>query len=275
MLAFIRLIPKRSLVSTNARVVAVVPTLREDPRRVLRLLLNQSLRPELIIVVAGSSSLAKFLTNILSAEEGFSDKVKVIYMKPELAEHVGVRVGKAINRALNNIDLRKYDFLLKVDADVEMPLNYLERCLKLGADLVGLGPFMLVKMEPFLKLLSGRWPEVPTDDAYVMMRFKAAGLRIAPWPEGLVLKRKAGGSWRYYYYRGIYDLKIGFDPIKELFSAISLVMHRRTLLPIFTLIGYLIAMIKGEQIYYFGKMNLVKSMIGRLSKLFGIRASKR
>jgi glycosyltransferase involved in cell wall biosynthesis len=252
-----------------------VPTLREDPRRVLRLLLNQSLRPELIIVVAGSSSLAKFLTNILSAEEGFSEKVKVIYVKPELAEHIGVRVGKAINHALNNIDLRKYDFLLKVDADVEMPLNYLERCLKLGADLVGLGSFMLVKMEPFLKLLSGRWPEVPTDDAYVMMRFKAAGLRIAPWPEGLVLKRKTGGSWRYHYYRGIYDLKIGFDPIKELFSAISLVMHRRTLLPIFTLIGYLIAMMKGEQIYYFGKMNLVKSMIGRLSKLYGIRARKR
>jgi hypothetical protein len=63
-----------------------VPTLREDPRRVLRLLLNQSLRPELIIVVAGSSSLAKFLTNILSAEEGFSEKVKVIYVKPELAD---------------------------------------------------------------------------------------------------------------------------------------------------------------------------------------------
>jgi hypothetical protein len=35
-----------------------------------------------------------------------------------------------------------------------------------------------------------------------MMRFKAAGLRIAPWLEGLVIKRKAGGSWRYYYYRG-------------------------------------------------------------------------
>jgi hypothetical protein len=127
-------------------------------------------------------------------------------------------VGKAINHELNNIDLHKYDFLLKVDADVAMPLNYLEKCLKLEADLVGLGPFMLVKMEPFLKLLGGRWPEIPTDDAYVMMCFKAAGLRISPWPEGLVLKRKAEGSWRYYYYRRIYDLKIGFDPINELFQ---------------------------------------------------------
>jgi glycosyltransferase involved in cell wall biosynthesis len=253
----------------------VVPTLGEDPRKVLRLLLSQSLRPELIIVVVGSSSLAKFLTNSLSIEEDLSEKVKVIYVKPELTEHVGVRVGKAINHALNNIDLHRYDFLLKIDADVVMPLNYLESCLKLRADLVGLGPFMLVKMEPFLKLLGGRWPEVPTDDAYVMMRFKAAGLRIAPWPEGLVLKRKAGGSWRYYYYRGIYDLKIGFDPIEEFFSVISLMMHRRTLLPIFTLTGYLIAMTKGEQVYYFGKINLVKSMARRLSKLLSIRASIR
>ena len=151
-------------------------------------------------MVTGSSSLAKFLIKFLSIEEELSEKVRVIYVKPELTEHVGVRVGKAINNVLNNIPLHKYDFLLKVDADIVMPLNYVERCLKLKADLVGLGPFMLVRMEPFLKLLSGRWPEVPTDDAYVMMCFKAAGLRIAPWLEGLVIKRKAGGSWRYYYY---------------------------------------------------------------------------
>jgi glycosyltransferase involved in cell wall biosynthesis len=241
-----------------------VPTLREDPRRVLRLLLNQSLKPELIIVVTGSSSLAKFLIKFLSIEEEFSEKVRVIYVKPELTEHVGVRVGKAINHVLNNIPLHKYDFLLKVDADIVMPLNYVERCLKLEADLVGLGPFMLVRMEPFLKLLGGRWPEVPTDDAYVMMRFKAAGLRIAPWPEGLVIKRKAGGSWRYYYYRGVYDLKIGFDPIKEFFSVISLILHRKTLLPFFTLFGYFIAIMKGEQICYFGKRNFVESVVRRL-----------
>jgi len=84
--------------------------------------------------------------------------------------------------------------LLKIDADVAMPLNYLKRCLKLGADLVGLGPFMLVKMEPFLKLLGGRWSEVPTDDAYIMMRFKAAELRIAPWPEELVLNKEGRGE---------------------------------------------------------------------------------
>jgi hypothetical protein len=38
---------------------------------------------------------------------------------------------------------------------------------------------------------------------------------------------------------------------------------------------YLIAMMKGEQIYYFGKMNLVKSMTGRSSKLISIRVSIR
>jgi hypothetical protein len=50
------------------------------------------------------------LTNSLSIEEDLSEKVKVIYVKPELTEHVGVRVGKAINHALKNIDLHRYDF---------------------------------------------------------------------------------------------------------------------------------------------------------------------
>jgi len=78
---------------------------------------------------------------------------------------VGVRVGKAINHALSRVDIRRYDFLLKIDVDTALPLDYVERFLKLEAVLVGLGPFMLVRMKPFLRLLNGRWPEVPADDA--------------------------------------------------------------------------------------------------------------
>jgi len=253
--------------ATNARILAVVPTLREDVRRVLRLLFNQTVKPELAIIVTGSSSLEKFLVKTLKLEKSFSSKIRVVYVRPELNEHVGVRVGKAINHVLSLIDLRRYDFLLKIDADTAMPLDYVERCLKLKADLVGLGPFMLVRMKPFLRLLNGRWPEAPADDAYVMMRFKAAELKIAPLPEGLVLKRKAGGSWKYYYYRGICDFKIGMDPVKEFFAVISLITHRRTLMPIFTIIGYFIAVLKGEQMYYFGRRNFVKGMINKITKL--------
>ena len=147
--------------------------------------------------------------------ERFFEKIKIIYVRPELSEHVGVRVGKAINHVLSNIDLGKYDFLLKIDADVAIPLDFIERCLRLEADLVGLGSFMLVRTKPFIRLLGGRWPEVPADDAYVMMCFRAAGLKTALWPKGVILKRKSGGNWKYYYYRGICDFKIGLDPTRE------------------------------------------------------------
>jgi len=239
--------------------------MREDIRKLLRLLLGQTVAPERVIVAVGSRSLERFLAKILPLE-GWSRKVEVVYVRPDLREHVGVRAAKAINRALERANLRLYDYLLKVDADVLMPLDYVERCLLLGADLVGLGPFMLVRVKPFIRLLGGCWPEVPTDDAYVMMRFKAAGLKTAPCPEGLVLKKKAGSGWKYYYYRGIFDFKIGFDPIKELFSIISLIMHRRTLLTLFTLVGYLTAIVKGERMYSFGRINLVKSVIKKLTK---------
>ena len=57
---------------------------------------------------------------------------------------------------------------------------------------------MLVGVKPLICSLGGRWSEAPTDDACVMMRFKEAGLKTAPCPEGLVavLKRRleAAGS---------------------------------------------------------------------------------
>jgi len=128
------------------------------------LLFNRTIKPELAIIATGSSSLEKFLVKTLNLKR-FSSKIRVVYVRPELSEHVGVRVGKAINHALSRVDLRRYDFLLKIDVDTALPLDYVERFLKLEAVLVGLGPFMLVRMKPFLRLLNGRWPEVPADDA--------------------------------------------------------------------------------------------------------------
>jgi len=170
-----------------------------------------------------------------------------------------VRVAKAINRALEQVNLHLYDYLLKVDADVLMPHDYVERCLRLGADLVGLGPFMLVRMKPFLRLLGGRWPEVPADDAYVAMRFRAAGLKVAPWPQRLPVS-KMGGNWRYYYYRGFTDFEVGFDPLREAYAVALLVLRRRTLLPAFTFLGYFCALLSGAKMRDFGRINFSEGL---------------
>ncbi|MEM4899998.1 MAG: glycosyltransferase family A protein [Thermofilum sp.] len=130
-------------------ILAVIPTLKDDPSEAVRSLLRQTLRPTRIIVVSGSKSLEKAISRK-------SCCLKVVYVKPELKEHVGVRVGKAINAALAGENLAKYHYLLKLDADVKLHPESLERHVRLGADLVGLGPFMLIKMEKFLSILGGR-----------------------------------------------------------------------------------------------------------------------
>jgi len=242
----------------HPRILAVVPAMREDVRKILRSLLGQTVAPERVIVAVGSRNLEKFLARNLPLE-GWSRKVEVVYVRPDLKEHVGVRVAKAINRALEQVNLHLYDYLLKVDADVLMPHDYVERCLSLGADLVGLGPFMLVRMKPFLRLLGGRWPEVPADDAYVAMRFRAAGLKVAPWPQRLPVS-KTGGNWRYYYYRGFTDFEVGFDPLREAYAVALLVLRRRTLLPAFTLLGYFCALLSGAKMRDFGRINFSEGL---------------
>ena len=196
--------------------------------------------------------------------------MKVEYVPANLKEHVGVRVGKAMNAILRSENLHLYDYILKIDVDVRLhSSNYIEKCLKLGADLVGLGYFMLIRMKPFLKLLNGRWPEVPADDAYIMQAFRAANLRVASLPLGITLERPGGavGSWRYYYLRGIYDLKIGFDPFHEIYAVIHLIKSRRTFLPIFTLLGYITAILKGEHFYDFGRIAFTESIKQRLKRI--------
>jgi len=212
-------------------------------------------------VVAGSRIVASRLAERFRGNVP-SIPLEVIYVRPDLREHVGVRVAKAINQALRTLDLPAFDYLLKVDADVLMKTDYLEKCVSLGADLVGLGPFMLVRVKPFLLLLRGKWPETPADDAYVMMAFKARGLRVAPCPPDLLVRRKGGarGSWRYYYLRGVDDWRVGFDPIRELFAVLWLIIRRRSMLPLFTLLGYLVALARGERMYEFGSTNLVSGL---------------
>jgi hypothetical protein len=245
--------------------------MKDDVSQLINSLLRQTVKPSKIIIVSGSRAMMLFIKqNVLNRVACRGVDIELYHIPPDLKEHVGVRVGKAINAVLRREDLNLYDFILKIDADVRLLSDdYIERCLKLNADLVGLGYFMLIRTRAFLKLLNGRWPEVPTDDAYIMQVLKASGYRVKPLPPGLSLKRPGGvGSWRYYYLRGIYDLKIGFDPFHEVYAVIHLIKSRRNFLPLFTLLGYFSAILKGEKIYNFGKNAFALSVKYRFSKFF-------
>jgi len=70
------------------------------------------------------------------------------------------------------------------------------------ADLIGLGPFMLIKARPFMEFLSGKWSETPADDSYIRLFFIAKGLHAEPVPSCVTEVRRGGayGTWRYYFF---------------------------------------------------------------------------
>jgi len=254
-------------ITNGVRILVVIPVISEMPVGLLRDLSLQTIRPELVVIAAASNSVCRRIRDI-GSDIG-KMKVECIVTRPDMKEHVGIRVGKAINQSLRHINLVSFDYFLKIDADVNIPNNYLQKCLALNADLVGLGPFMLIRMKTFLKLFDGKWPETPADDAHISIKLYCFGYKIERWPQGIRLKREGGisGRWTYYYLRGKDEFKLGIEPFHELRNVFHLAKSRRTLLPVFTLIGYLIALITGVELYEFSYIffhQTFKSFLRRL-----------
>jgi len=250
------------------RILCLIPTLRDFPLRSLDSLLNQTVKPSKIIVISGSLRLREYLRKNLSLKG--STRLEILYVKPNTQEHVGVRVGKAINAALENEKLELYDYILKMDSDVVLHPRCLELCIKKDSDLIGLGPFMLIKTKPFTELLSGRWPETPADDSFVRLLFVARGLRVEPKPSCAYEARKGGaqGTWRYYFYRGIDDYRTGINPISMGRIVVKLIIGRRSLLPAFTLLGYLVAILSRQKRFDFAPIIFKSGVVGRVLKRF-------
>jgi len=136
------------------KILVVIPTLKEIPLSAINSLLIQTLRPQKIVIVSGSKHIERYMMKTLIPR--ISIETRIVYVKPNMQEHIGVRVGKAINTALRNENLQIYDYILKMDSDVALHPTCLEKCIRKNADLIGLGPFMLIKIKPFINILSGR-----------------------------------------------------------------------------------------------------------------------
>jgi len=251
------------------KILSIIPTLRDIPLRTLNSLLNQTQQPDKIIIVVGSQHLLKYLKTKTQQLLQVPAKLEVLYVRPNTREHVGVRVGKAINTALKNENLKLYDYILKVDSDVILHPKCLESCVKRNADLIGLGPFMLIKARPFMKFLSGKWPETPADDSYIRLLFIAKGLHVEFIPSCVTEVRRGGayGTWRYYFYRGVDDYRTGINPISMSRIVAKLIIKRKTLLPIFTLTGYFTALITCKKRFDFAAIIFRVGLLGRILEL--------
>jgi hypothetical protein len=229
---------------SNETVLAIITTLDEDPLRTIASLKNQTLKVSLIIVVIGSIALYDRLKN------RSSEDILFLYLPPDMTEPLGVRLAKAINFALEQVDLNKYDYLLKLDADVVLPARFLEENIKVNADYVGrAGYTMLLKVKPFLKVFNGRFAEVGAEDSYIGLKLLYRGYRIGNYLLRPTLMPAANKkhSYRYYFTLGREFYRLGYEPLHVLEKL------RYGYMELFRIFGFFVALLTRSKKYEFAK----------------------
>jgi hypothetical protein len=129
------------------------------------------------------------------------------------------KVSDALNVGLASVDLSSYDFLLRVDSDVVLPVNFLGSSIALGADVVGSGPAHLIRVKPFLDCMGGKFNSV-SDDAYLEYKFLEKGYTVKKWCVKPLIQRSSGKmhSVSYFFDRGMIMYVNGFEPFHALGS---------------------------------------------------------
>jgi glycosyltransferase involved in cell wall biosynthesis len=214
------------------KILAIIPTLEDDPTDTIRSILNQTVKVSKIVVVVGSWELYKKMRA--------ADRVtEYVYVRPNFRDPLGKRVATALNQALSTINLKEYEWLLRVDADTLLPCRFLEENLDANADCVGrAGYAMLLKTESFEKFFNGRFVEVAAEDSYVILKLLSVGRVVKRWKSQPLIKKRKHHEWRYYYVKGIEMYKLGYEPL----HVIETMFH--DIKNVFTLLGYFIALVK-------------------------------
>jgi len=220
----------------SPKILAVIPTLDDDPTDTIKSLLRQTVKVSKIVVAVGSLNLYRKLISRYS-----NSVAEFVYVKPNFRDPLGKRVAVALNYALSKVRLSEYDYLLRVDADTVLPSNFIEENLKVDADYVGkAGYAMLLKMNCFIKFFNGRFFEVGAEDSYIGLKLLSQGCSVRSWVIPPKLKRKSGThhSWRYYFVRGMEMYKLGYEPL----HVVEVVRH--DFRNVFTIVGYAMAAFK-------------------------------
>jgi len=223
-------------------IIALIPTLRDNPSRTIESILNQTVKVLKIIVITGSKERYS-----CSSFKG-SGIVEVIYNKPNMDYPLGKRIAIALNVALCQVNLKEYDYILRVDADTLIPNRFIELNLKANADYVGkAGYAMLLKASTFLEVFNGRFAEVGAEDSYIGLKLLKKGYCVIKWVCPSILMRKSGQhhSYRYYINRGKAMYKLGYEPIHVLETS------RHNLRNIFCIFGYISSLLKRIERYEF------------------------
>jgi hypothetical protein len=215
------------------KVLALLLAFDKPPEKTAKSLLNQTLKPDIVVVAAYPSAL-----------RGLS--LKGVVVKPDLSQCVGERVTKAINVVLKDIKLNEYDYLLKADDDVIFPKEFLEKNIYAKYDVQGRGNGLLIRVKPFIHLFGGKFPELCNDDYYLVNVFGAHGYKILlfKWCYPAIVLQEP----RYSYKR---LLKMGEDLYRmncflvPFLIGFLMAIIKRNFMQIFQLVGYFSGLLKG------------------------------
>jgi hypothetical protein len=235
------------------RIIAVVPTLNDDPTETVQSIISQSVEVSKILAVIGSISLYNKLVGTKL------ERTEYIYVKPNFSQPLGKRVAAAINIALAKEALEEYDYILKVDAETILPCDFVKENLKNLPDFIGSGgSAMLFTTSSFLKALGGKYPEVSADDTYIASKFLYEGYTVKRWrcDPHFKIREKGHHSYKHELQRGVAWYRLGYEPIHVLDFPREFIVYdlRKGIINIdrvFPVIGYFLAALRRVDRYEF------------------------
>lgn len=153
------------------------------------------------------------------------------------------KVSFTLNEGLSHIRLEDFDYILRVDGDTILPADYLEESLRDAPDLYGdWGYAMLIKTQPFLKLMNGKFhPE--SDDSYIIHKFIAEKQKVTHRQIKLVQTRKRPHDMNDLLACGEIYYKLGYEP----FHVLSFFGNRGLKDMLLVVIGYFNALVRRER----------------------------
>lgn len=171
------------------------------------------------------------------------------------------KISWVMNEFLGVVDLGSFDYLLRVDDDVDLPVNFVEGNLAGEFDIVGYGPAQLIKVSSFVRLMGGRF-NCEHDDGYPIFKFKLCGLKAqASYFVEPNLRRLSGfhQGLQWFVSQGVLHYKYGHDILYELVIVLG---KWRQYHPygLFFLLGYFKALFSGVERFDVGEVLLYQNM---------------
>jgi hypothetical protein len=125
------------------------------------------------------------------------------------------KISKVLNSMIAFVRIEKFDYILRVDADIILPQDFIEKNIISGFYAMGYGYAQLIDVKSFIKCMGGKFNS-EHDDGYIIEKFKFCGLPTS-WDYVVkpILKREAGNhhgtSW--FFTQGELKYKYGWEPV--------------------------------------------------------------